>query len=173
VLRELQKVVDEAIEVTNTNTQEGELYDISKIDFERLKAEFQKSPAPRTTVQNLKQAVEQRLRQMLNQNISRVDYQKHYEEIIARYNREKDRLIIEQTFEELLNFIQDLDEEAQRATREGLSEETLAIFDLLKKPDLQCAEIKRIKGVASQLLQILSKNYSTRSVYEKNLPAIA
>lgn len=157
VLRELYEVVDEAIEVTNTNTKEGELYDISKIDFERLKTEFQKSPTPRTNVQNLKQAVEQRLRQMLNQNTARIDYQKHYEEIIDRYNREKDRLIIEQTFEELLKFIQDLDEESQRATREGLSEETLAIFDLLKKPEIQCAEIKRLKSVASNLLQILKQ----------------
>lgn len=157
VLRELYSVVDEAIEVTNINTQDGELYDISKIDFERLKAEFQKSPAPRTTVQNLKQAVEQRLRRMLNQNTARIDYQKHYEEIVSRYNQEKDRLLIEQTFEELFKFIQDLDEEAQRATREGLSEETLALFDLLKKPDLQCAEIKRIKGIASNLLQILKQ----------------
>jgi type I site-specific deoxyribonuclease, HsdR family len=157
VLMELYRVVDEAIEVTNTNTKDGELYDISKINFERLKAEFKKSNTPRTNIQNLKQAVEKRLRRMLNQNTSRVDYQKHYEEIVDRYNREKDRLIIEQTFEELLKFIQDLDEEAQRATSEGLSEETLAIFDLLKKPNIQPAEIKRIKGIASNLLQILKQ----------------
>jgi len=157
VLMELYRVVDEAIEVTNTNTKDGELYDISKINFERLKAEFLKSNTPRTNIQNLKQAVEKRLRRMLNQNTSRVDYQKHYEEIVDRYNREKDRLIIEQTFEELLKFIQDLDEEAQRATSEGLSEETLAIFDLLKKPNIQPAEIKRLKGIASNLLQILKQ----------------
>lgn len=157
VLMELYRVVDEAIEVTNTNTKDGELYDISKINFERLKAEFKKSNTPRTNIQNLKQAVEKKLRRMLNQNTSRVDYQKHYEEIVDRYNREKDRLIIEQTFEELLKFIQDLDEEAQRATSEGLSEETLAIFDLLKKPNIQPAEIKRLKGIASNLLQILKQ----------------
>ena len=98
--------------VTNTNTGDGELYDISQIDFERLKAEFQKTPAPRTTVQTLKQAVEQRLRQMLNRNSSRIDYQQHYETIVDRYNQEKDRLLIEQTFEELLKFIQELDEES-------------------------------------------------------------
>ncbi len=157
VLRELYRVVDEAIEVTNTNTKNSELYDISQINFERLKAEFKKSNTPRTNIHNLKQAVEKRLRRMLNQNTSRVNYQKHYEEIVDRYNRETDRLIIEQTFEELLKFIQNLDEEAQRATSEGLSEETLAIFDLLKKPNIQPAEIKRIKGIASNLLQILKQ----------------
>ena len=157
ILRELHAVVDEAIEVTNTNTGDGELYDISQIDFERLKAEFHKTPAPRTTVQTLKQAVEQRLRQMLNRNSSRTDYQQHYEKIVDRYNQEKDRLLIEQTFEELLKFIQDLDEESQRATREGLDEETLALFDLLKKPDLQATDINRLKQMAVELLQILKQ----------------
>ena len=157
ILRELHAVVDQAIEVTNTNTGDGELYDISKIDFERLKTEFKKNPAPRTTVQTLKQAVEQRLRQMLNCNSSRIDYQQHYETIVDRYNQEKDRLLIEQTFEELLKFIQDLDEESQRATREGLDEETLALFDLLKKPDLQATDINRLKQMAVELLQILKQ----------------
>lgn len=108
-------------------------------------------------VQTLKQAVEQRLRQMLNRNSSRIDYQQHYEKIVDRYNQEKDRLLIEQTFEELLKFIQDLDEEAQRATREGLDEETLALFDLLKKPDLQATDINRLKQMAVELLQILKQ----------------
>ncbi|MFP4134913.1 MAG: type I restriction enzyme endonuclease domain-containing protein [Halothece sp.] len=160
VLRELYQVVGETIEVTNTNTEEGELYDISQIDFERLKEEFRKTSQPRTTVQNLKQAVENRLQQMINRNRSRIDYQRRYEQIIDRYNQEKDRLVIEQTFDELLNFIQDLEEEEQRSTREGLSEEALAIFDLLKKPDLEQSEIKQIKQVASNLLQLLKEEIS-------------
>mgnify|MGYP000284808985 CR=1 FL=1 len=46
---------------------------------------------------------------------------------------------------------QALDEEERRAIREGLDEESLAIFDLLKKPELTSAEIKRIKAVAVEL----------------------
>lgn len=160
VLRELYQTVGETIEVRNTNTEDGELYDISQINFERLKEEFRKSSQPRTTVQNLKQAVENRLSQMINRNSSRVDYQRRYEEIIDRYNQEKDRLTIEQTFEELFNFIQDLNEEEQRSTREGLSEEALAIFDLLKKPNLEQSELKQIKQVASNLLQLLKEEIS-------------
>ena len=41
--------------------------------------------------------------------------------------------------------------------REGLDEESLAIFDLLKKPDLDAAEIKRIKSVAVELLEKLKQ----------------
>jgi len=41
------------------------------------------------------------------------------------------------------------------AAQEGLDEETLAMFDLLKKPDLTPGETKRIKTVAVELLATL------------------
>jgi len=74
---------------------------------------------------------------------------------VADYNREKDRLTIEQTFEALLKLVQELDEEESRAVREGLDEESLALFDLLKKPDLSASAIKRIKKIAVELLETL------------------
>ena len=43
----------------------------------------------------------------------------------------------------------------KRAARERLDEESLAIFDLLKKPDLSAGEIARIKKVAVSLLKSL------------------
>ena len=70
-------------------------------------------------------------------------------------NREKDRPTIEQTFEELLDLVQDLDQEESRAAREGLDEESLAIFDLLRKPNLSASERERIKQVAVELLKTL------------------
>ena len=153
IIRQLHKVVDEAIETQPDRTgEESKPYDISKIDFDRLRKEFERSPAKRTTVQNLKQAIEQRLQRLLAQNPLRTDFQRHYEEIVAEYNREKDRVTVEKTFEGLLKLVQRLDEEASRAVREGLDEESLAIFDLLKKPELTPAETKRIKAVAVDLL---------------------
>jgi type I restriction enzyme R subunit len=82
----------------------------------------------------------------------RTDFQLHYEQIVSEYNRDKDRMTIEKTFEALFKLVQELDDEAHRAMREGLDEESLAIFDLLKKPDLKPTEIQRIKAVATQLL---------------------
>lgn len=61
-----------------------------------------------------------------------MDYHKHYQEIIADYNREKDRIIIEETFAKLVDLAKTLDAEQRRAAEEGLSEEELALFDLLK-----------------------------------------
>ena len=54
-----------------------------------------------------------------------------------------------------MRFAQGLDTEADRAIREGLDEETLALYDLLRKPELSRADIKRIKNVATGLLATL------------------
>lgn len=156
IIRQLHQVVDEAIDTrTEPIGQETTPYDISRIDFDRLRKEFERCPAQRTTVQALKQVIENRLQRLLEQNPLRTDFQRYYEEIVAEYNREKDRLTIERTFEALLKLVQGLDEEESRALREGLDEESLALFDLLKKPDLNANDIKRVKKVAVEMLNIL------------------
>jgi len=144
IIRQLHQVVDEAIE-TQTQpavAEESPPYDISKIDFDRLRREFERSPAKRTTVQNLKNAIEQRLQRLLQQNPLRTDFQRHYEEIVAEYNREKDRVTIEKTFEALLRIMGEMNDE-----------ESLAVFDLLREPNLTSGDIKRIKAVAVDLLE--------------------
>lgn len=156
IMRQLHQVVDEAIETHARGTMEEQKpYDISKIDFERLKQEFVRSSSKRTTVQNLKRAIEQRLQRLLEQNPLRTDFQRHYEEIVAEYNREKDRVTIEKTFETLLKFMENLNEEETRAVREDLDEESLAMFDILTKPNLSSAETKLVKKVSVDLLETL------------------
>lgn len=156
IIRELHKVVDDAIEVKK-GYAEGptEPDDISRIDFDRLRKEFEKSSVKRTTVQNLKQAIENKLKQLLKQNPLRTNFQRHYEDIVAEYNREKDRATIEKSFEAIFKFGEDLSDEESRAMREGLDEETLAMFDLLKKPELSRTEIKQLKKIAVELLETL------------------
>ena len=158
IIRALHRVVDEAIETRPDDVPAGEarpLYDISRIDFDRLRQEFDSSMQRRTVVQNLRHVVEQRLKRLLAQNPLRTDFQRHYEGIVADYNREKDRVTIERTFEDLLKFARELDEESRRAVREGLDEESLAIFDLLKKEALAPGEIESIKQIACSLLETL------------------
>ena len=156
IIRRLHEVVDLAIDLRGASVSRDEaVYDISAIDFDRLKREFERSPSRRTTVQTLRHAVEQRLQRLLARNPLRTDFQEHYERIVEEYNREKDRVTIERTFEELLKFVQGLDREERRAVQEGLDEESLAIFDLLRKADLSGPDIKRIKAVAVALLRTL------------------
>ena len=153
IIRELHAVVGESISPARAGQiRESPVpYDISAIDFERLRQEFARSTTQNTHVQNLKGAIEKRLARMLAQNPLRTDFQQHYENLVADYNREKDRVTIEKTFEALLKLVAELDDEQARALREGLDEPTLALFDLLKKEELTPADIKRIKQVAVDL----------------------
>ena len=59
------------------------------------------------------------------------------------------------TFAALLVLADELDQEQKRAVREGLTEETQALFDLLMKPELGKAEIKQLKKVAVGLYEAL------------------
>ncbi|MFN2358706.1 MAG: type I restriction enzyme endonuclease domain-containing protein, partial [Desulfotignum sp.] len=156
IIRQLHQVVDEAIEIREAGVDEHRApYDISNIDFDRLRQEFVRSPAKRTTVQNLKTVIEKHLQRMLQQNPSRMDFQRRYEEMVAAYNREKDRVTIEETFDELMQIHKEMGEEKNRAVREGLDEESLALFDLLRKPELTPGEFRRIKAVAVDLLKTI------------------
>ena len=154
IIRSLHAVVDDSVTVRPGQTGEKpeRLYDISQIDFERLRQEFEASGEKNTRVQNLRAAVEKQLERMMAQNPLRADFQARYEEIIEAYNSEKDRATIEQTFEALVRFVGDLDQEEQRAVREGLDAESIVLFDLIAKPDLSRAERQRLKDIAEALL---------------------
>jgi len=56
----------------------------------------------------------------------------------------------------LIKLVDELSEEERRAVKEGLSEESLALFDLLLKPDLSKKEIDKIKKVAEGLYKTLN-----------------
>ena len=156
ILRELHRIVDAAVDTGGgAGVAESGPYDLSGLDFERLKKEFERNRAKRTRVQELKQAIETRLRKLLERNPRRVDLQARFDEIVAAYNREKDRATIERTFEELLKLVRDLDREELRAVREGLDEESLALFDLLQKDRLTRKERARVKEVAVGLLEVV------------------
>ena len=87
--------VDENSAAAQTQYQ-GKTYSFCS---EQCRREFEKSPKKKTEVQNLRNAIEKRLARMLADNPLRTNYQQHFEEIVAAYNGEKDRVTIETTFE--------------------------------------------------------------------------
>lgn len=155
LLKELHRIVNAAIltQEAGDDQVEGQTFDLSQIDLERLRDEFAKKVRRKaTTVEDIRDIVEQKLAEMLARNPARMDYQRKYDEIVADYNREKDRTTIEETFRRLIQLVNTLDEEQQRATREGLSEDELALFDLLRKDDLNKAARERVKQASKELL---------------------
>ena len=155
LLKELHRIVNEAIrtQAPGDDQAEGLILDLSQIDMEKLRDEFAKRVRHKATaLQDIREIVEQKLAEMLARNPSRMDYQQRYEEIVAAYNREKDRVTVEDAFRRLTELMDELDAEQRRAVEEGLSEDELALFDLLKKDDLGKAERERVKQSSRGLL---------------------
>ncbi len=95
------------------------------------------------------------LQAMLRLNKSRIDYAAKFEQLIADYNKGgKD---VDTFFVELISFARSLSEEEQRGISENLSEEELAIFDLLIRPNIKLnkKEREQVKQVAKELLETL------------------
>ena len=155
LLKELHRIVNEAIrtQAPGDDQAEGLTFDLSKIDTEKLRDEFARKVRHKATaLQDLRDIVEQKLAEMLARNPLRMDYQEKYEQIVAEYNREKDGVTIDETFRRLVELVDELDAEQTRAVEEGLSEDELAIFDLLKKSDLAKTERERVKQASRDLL---------------------
>ena len=106
-------------------------------------------------LQDIRDVVEKKLAQMLARNPLRMDYYKKYQEIIADYNREKDRATVEETFAQLVALAHSLDAEQRRAAEEGLSDDELALFDLLFKDNISKADRERLKQASQALLASL------------------
>jgi type I restriction enzyme R subunit len=126
---------------------------LSHIYLEKLRDEFaSKVKRKASALQDVRQIVEDQLARMLAQNPLRMDYYRRYSEIVADYNREKDRVTIEETFARLVDLVDSLSAEQRRAAEEGLSEEELALFDLLQRKDLSKANRERVKRESRNLL---------------------
>ena len=163
LLKELHRIVNEVIrtQAPGDDQAEGLTFDLSQIDMEKLREEFAKKVTHKATaLQDIREIVEQKLSEMLARNPSRMDYQERYEEIVAGYNREKDRVTVEETFRQLTELIQELDAEQKRAVQEGLNEDELALFDLLKKENLGKTERERVKQSSRDLLTAIKTRLS-------------
>jgi type I restriction enzyme, R subunit len=127
--------------------------DLSEIDFEKLAKLFQSKP--RTANEKLRSAVEKQARDLAGRNPTRVHLVDKLEKLVEAYNL--GTLDAEAFFEALKTLIAQMDEEERRAAREGLTEEELAIFDLLTRPEpkLTQAQETEVKKVARELLEKL------------------
>ncbi|MHB1032965.1 MAG: type I restriction enzyme endonuclease domain-containing protein [Pirellulaceae bacterium] len=155
LLKELHKIVNEAIRAQDPGEDhaEGLTVDLSKIDFAKLRDEFaRRARHKHTALQDLRDVIERKLAQMLACNPMRMDYYRKYQEIVADYNREKDRVTVEETFARLMELAGSLDAEQKRAVQEGLSEDELALFDLLYKERISKSAREKLKQASKGLL---------------------
>ncbi|KQO73451.1 type I restriction endonuclease subunit R [Methylobacterium sp. Leaf89] len=131
---------------------------LSDIDFDKLASLF--ATTPKTAAAQLREATEEKVERMAEQNPTRQGLVDRLEELVATYNAGS--IDVEAFFKDLKAFVRQLDQEETRAAREGLSEQELAVFDLLTKPApvLTNAQEIEVKRVARELLEKLQERVS-------------
>lgn len=130
--------------------------DLAQIDFDKLRERFNQGKK-RTEVERLKGAVQKKLTEMVRLNKTRVDFLEEFRRLIDEYNTDSKN--VEIMFAQLLAFTQKLSQEDQRHIAEALSEEELAVFDLLRRPEVTLTpkEEKEVKRIVHELLETLKR----------------
>jgi len=158
VMRKLQQEVNMSGSTLQHEVRdsEEEYVDLGNLDFDKLRQAFAKSKQKNAVVFDLQKAIEEQLKRMVRDNPIRLEFYEKYKKIIEEYNAGKDIQAVQKAFDDLNDFMKnDLNPEQERAMREGLDEETLAIYDLLKKPTLTKSEQADVKKVAVETLEKL------------------
>jgi len=165
VSRRIGELLDESVVVDNAErfvrepggphqaVRRGKVWDLGAIDFDKLKAEFKNAIYKNIEIADLRQFIQHKLNQMLELNVTRIDFAKRLQKIIDTYNAGGSST--ENYFDELMTFAKALREEDERHVREGLSEDEMEIFDLLKKDKMTQAETEKVKLAAKHLLRRL------------------
>ncbi len=128
--------------------------DISKLDLKQITKAFFREER-RTELEKLRGEVNSALGKMVGLNRTRIDYFEIFQQMIKEYN--EGVIDKEEFFRRLIEFARELKEEDSRKIREGLTEEELAVFDLITKPDMKLSkkEEATVKKVAKELLETL------------------
>jgi type I restriction enzyme, R subunit len=128
------------------------LFDLSAIDFEKLREKLGIGGEARTRAQRLRTAVARQLQQMTAENPMRARLVEKFQKLVAEYNAGSKAA--EDFLKDLLDFVGELNNEERRALRENLSEEELAIFDILTQPEpeLEAGERETVKIIAKDML---------------------
>ncbi len=134
-------------------THPDPLIDLSLIDFEGLAAGF--AGRKRAETDRLAQLLRQDAVSAALRNPTRYELVERIEQLIDDYNAGS--VNIDEYLRRLIELSQTLTHEEQRALREDLTEEELAIFDLLTRPDPTLTDVERevVKAGAKKLLEHL------------------
>jgi type I restriction enzyme R subunit len=136
-------------------TRKGKAWDLSQIDFDKLRQDFEAATYKNIEIADLRAFISQKLALLLKQNATRVDFAQRFQAIIDKYNAGGSST--EDYFADLMRFTRELQQEDERHIREGLSEDELELFDLLKKDGLTKDETQKVKLAAKSLLHRLQE----------------
>jgi type I restriction enzyme R subunit len=127
------------------------LIDLNEIDFNAILTRL--GDRKRSIADRLAWLLRGRAVDLARKNPTRQELVEKIESLVAAYNAGS--INIEEYLRRLRDLTRSLNEEEQRAVKEGLTEEELAIFDLLTKPEPTLTEAERltVKASAKRLLE--------------------
>ncbi|MDP3281943.1 MAG: DUF3387 domain-containing protein, partial [Nitrosomonas sp.] len=170
ISRKIAELLDESVVVDGADAlkaqqndaeyqiiQKGKTWDLSKINFDKLREEFKQAAYKHIEIADLRAFLQHKLELMLQQNATRTDFAQRLQQIIDTYNAGGSST--ENYYEDLMQFTEDLRAEDERHIREGLNEDELELFDLLKKDTMTQEETQKVRLAAKSLLHRLLQEH--------------
>lgn len=164
---ELDKILDLSVKASYLNEDDDRFeygikpmktISLEQIDTSEVKRKIQESPYKNIEIQELRNFIEEKLAKLLQNNKSRISFSEKYREILDKYNSGNSSN--ENYYEDLIDFVEDLKEEDERSIKEGLTEEELELYDLLRKENLTKKEEEQVKLSARKLYETIMKKDS-------------
>ncbi|MBI4245281.1 MAG: type I restriction endonuclease subunit R [Planctomycetes bacterium] len=151
VKKDLENLLDRSIRAGEYVIMSApKLKDLSKIDFEALRKFFDDSNTKNIEAEHLSVELEEKIKEMTRKNKLRAHFLERLNKLLLEYNTGSHDLDL--FFDQLVELAKELSEEDARAVSENLTEEELAVFDILRKEDLNPTEVDQVKKVAKELL---------------------
>ncbi|RJF34357.1 type I restriction endonuclease subunit R [Pseudoalteromonas gelatinilytica] len=153
VRNQVNDLLDNSISTIKIQSNLPDPINIAEIDFDALATMVAKIEKPQQSdAERLKNIIERKLQPMVLKNKARKDLQQKFLELVEEYNL--GAYTAEEFFNRLKGFIDELEHEEKRTVREGLSEEELAVYDLMiQDAPLDEKERKQVKEIAKELTE--------------------
>ncbi|MFT2092109.1 type I restriction endonuclease subunit R [Paraglaciecola sp. 2405UD69-4] len=153
VRNQVNELLDESISTIEIKSNLPEPINIADIDFDALATMVAKVQKPKQSdAERLKNIIERKLQPMVLKNKARQDLQQKFLDLVEQYNL--GAYTAEEFFNRLQEFINELEHEDKRTVREGLTEEELAVYDLMiQDAPLTDKERTQVKEIAKELTE--------------------
>lgn len=151
VKKDLEDLLDKSIQAGEyVISQHKKIKDLSSLDADALQEFFAGLDNKNLQVEAMSAELEQKITEMVKRNKKRAKFMERLVSLLQEYNSGAHD--VDKLFDDLITLAKDLSEEEQRAVKENLSEDELAIFDLLVKENLNPGEVAIVKGATHELL---------------------
>jgi len=156
VKRDLENLLDRSIQTGEyIIPQHKKIKDLSKLDANALKKFFEDLENKNIQVEKMKSELADKIEELMKRNKKRKQFMNRLNSLLEEYNSGAHD--IDKLFEDLVELAKDLTAEEERCIKENLSDDELAIFDLLVKDELSESEIVQVKKASRTLLEKLQR----------------